>query len=136
LSGAGSTASGALTSSRGGIKSTVKSSGGRVSTSGSCAKDFNQGFVLTVDAIPAPGGVVVWTGCDHPVTDSPLSCQVTMTGNKVITGAFAPAPNNLLMTVDGGSNGNGTVRSSPPAFTCQISGGSSASSGCSASFPS
>lgn len=136
LSGAGSTASGALTSSRGGLKCTVKYSGGRVSTSGSCAKDFNQGFVLTIDATPAPGGVVVWNGCDHPVTDSPLSCQVTMTGSKTVTAAFAPAPNNFLMTVDGGSNGNGTVRSSPTGFTCQISGGISANSGCSASFPS
>src|SRR6476620_5766236 len=49
LSGAGSTAGGALTSSRGGLKCTIRYSGGRATTSGSCAKDFNQGFVLTID---------------------------------------------------------------------------------------
>src|SRR3546814_16383952 len=50
-------------------------------------------------------------GCDAPVTDSPLSCQVTMSANKVVSAAFAPPANSFALTLLGGSNGSGTVRS-------------------------
>jgi hypothetical protein len=136
LNGDGSTANGTLTSSRGGLKCSIRYLNGQVSTSGACSKTLNAGFVVAVDATPVPGGVVTWTGCDGPVTENPLSCKVTMTGNKVISATFAPPPNSFQMTVTGGSNGSGSVSSSPGGITCQVTGGTAGSTGCDATFPS
>ena len=133
VNGVGSTADGSLNSTRGGLKCTVKYSGNRVTTAGSCSKDFNPGFVVIITAVPVPGGVVAWTGCDRPVTDSPLSCEVTMTASRVVSAAFGPPANSYQMSVAGGSNGSGSVTSSPTGITCQISGGV-AGAGCSATF--
>lgn len=135
VNGAGSTANGTLTSSRGGLKCTIRYQNGQVSASGSCSKSLNSGFVVSIDAVPVPGGLVTWTGCDRPVTDSPLSCQVTMTSDKVITAAFAPAPNSFQLTVGAGANGSGAVTSSPAGISCQITNGAAGSTGCAAIFP-
>ena len=135
LTGTGSTASGSLTSDRGGLACTVTYAAGTVSTSGNCAKDYKDGWVLTITAHPPTGGTVAWTGCDGPVTDSPLSCQVTMSSNKVVAAAFSPAPNSFALTVLGGANGSGTVQSNPAGIACTITGGA-AGSNCSATFPS
>ena len=134
VNGTGSTANGSLISSRGGLKCSIKVSGNRVSASGSCSKDFNPGFVVIITAVPVPGGVVAWAGCDRPVTDSPLSCEVTMNASRVVSAAFGPPPNSYQMTVAGGSNGDGSVTSSPAGVTCQITGGAAAASGCTATF--
>jgi len=136
VNGSGSTANGTLISSRGGIKCTIKVVNGQVSSTGTCSKALNAGTVVSVDATPVPGGVVTWTGCDRPVTDSPLSCQVTMTANKTVVAAFGPPPSSFQMTVAGGSNGNGSVSSSPTGITCQITAGAAGSTGCDAIFPS
>ena len=136
LNGNGSTANGTLVSSRGGLKCTIRYQNGQVSTSGSCSKALNAGFVVAVDATPVPGGVVTWTGCDGAVTENPLSCKVTMTGNKVVSAAFAPPPNSFQMTVTGGANGDGAVSSSPAGVTCQITGGTAGTTGCDAIFAS
>lgn len=135
LNGNGSTASGTLVSSRGGLTCTVTYASGRVTTRGTCAKDFKNGFVLTITATPSPGSTVAWTGCDTPVTENPLSCLVSMTSPKTVSAAFAPPPSSFSLSVEGGSNGNGTVTSSPTGITCTIASGA-AGSGCNASFPS
>jgi hypothetical protein len=136
VNGSGSTANGTLLSSRGGIKCTIRYANGQVSSSGTCSKALNAGAVVSIDATPVPGGVVTWTGCDRPTTDSPLSCQVTMSANKLIIAAFGPPPNSFQLTVAGGSNGNGSVSSAPPGITCQITAGAAGSTGCDATFPS
>ena len=135
LNGNGSTASGTLTSSRGGMTCTVTYASGRISTKGSCAKDMKAGFVVSIVAAPEPGGLVTWEGCDAPVTENPLACQVTMTSPKTISAVFAPPPKFYSLSVEAGSNGSGTITSSPSGISCTISGGS-AGAGCSASFPS
>ena len=136
VNGSGSTANGTLVSSRGGIKCTIRVVNGQVSSAGTCSKALNAGTVVSIDATPVPGGTVTFTGCDHPDTDAPLSCHVTMTTNKYINAAFAPPANSYQMTVSGGSNGDGTVSSSPTGITCQISAGAAGSTGCDATFPS
>lgn len=133
LNGTGSTASGVLVSDRGGLSCTVTYASGKVTTSGKCSKQFNDGWVMVITATPPAGGTVAWTGCDAPVTDSPLSCQVTMNADRVVAAAFAPPANSYTLTVLGGSNGSGTVQSSPSGITCTITAGT-AGSGCSAAF--
>ena len=135
LSANGSTASGTLTSSRGGLTCTVTYASGRVSIRGTCAKDIKAGMVLSIVAAPEPGGTVTWDGCDAPVTENPLACQVTMTSPKTVTAVFAPPPKFFSLSVEGGANGSGTITSSPAGISCSISNGS-AGAGCSASFPS
>ncbi|HLS47187.1 MAG TPA: galactose oxidase-like domain-containing protein [Gemmatimonadales bacterium] len=134
LSGTGSTSDGTLVSDRNGLKCTITVAGGRVSTKGSCAKDLNSGTVILIHATPVPGGVVSWTGCDEEVTDSPLSCQITMNATRQVTAVFGPPPNSFPLAVQGGSNGSGTVTSNPAGITCTVSGGSTGTS-CSADFP-
>ncbi|HET7602354.1 MAG TPA: galactose oxidase-like domain-containing protein, partial [Gemmatimonadales bacterium] len=135
INGTGSTASGTLVSDRGGLACTVTYASGKVSTSGKCSKQFNDGWVLDITATPPAGGTVTWTGCDAPVTDSPLSCQVTMTANKVVSAALAPPANSFALTVLGGANGSGTVQSSPSGIACTITAGT-AGANCSSVFPS
>jgi hypothetical protein len=134
LSGAGSTANGSLLSDRNGLKCTVTVSKGNVSLKGTCAKDINSGAVVLITATPVPGGVVAWTGCDAEVTDSPLTCQVTMNTNRQVTAAFGPPPDSYLLTVQGGSNGSGSVASNPAGISCAVNGGTTGA-GCSTHFP-
>jgi hypothetical protein len=135
LSGAGSTASGTLVSSRGGVNCTITFAAGRVSTKGTCAKDLKGGLVLSITANPSPGSLVTWTGCDAPVTENPLACQVTMSSPRTVAAAFSPPPNSYFLSITGGANGSGTVTSAPAGISCAITAGS-AGPGCSASFPS
>lgn len=134
LSGAGSTANGTLLSDRSGLKCTVTFASGRVSIKGTCTKDLNSGTVVIIHATPVPGGVVTWTGCDAEVTDSPLSCQVTMNASRQVAAAFGPPPNTFGLAVQGGANGSGTVSSDPAGIACTVSGGSTGA-GCSTDFP-
>ena len=136
LEGIGSTASGTLTSKRGGLSCTVTYASGQVTTSGTCEKDFRTGMVLVIAATPPPGGgTVVWTGCDGPITEDPLSCRVTMSVGRTIRAAFAPPPNTYLLTVQGGAGGSGSVQSTPSGISCTITSGST-SSVCSTPFAS
>ncbi len=135
VNGNGSTASGVLTSTRGGITCTITYASGRVSTKGTCSKDLKGGIVLSIVATPSTGSLVAWEGCDTPVTENPLACQVTMTEPRTVTAIFSPPPKFYPLTIEGGANGNGTVTSSPAGITCTITNGA-ADAGCSASFPS
>jgi hypothetical protein len=134
LRGDASTASGTLTSNRGGMSCTVTYSG-QVTLSGSCSKAFKTGTVLLIRANPpANGGTVTWSNCDPPVTDDPLSCKVTLNTTKTINAKFGPAPNSYVLTVQGGAGGSGSVQSTPSGITCSIASGLPGSN-CSAAFP-
>ncbi len=135
LAGTGSTANGSLASNKGGIACTVAFSAGSATTSGTCAADLDSGQVVAITATPSPGGDVAWTGCDAPLTDSPLTCQVTMGADRSVAAAFSEPPGSFVLGLQGGSNGSGTVTSAPGGITCTISNGT-ASGGCSTSFPS
>jgi hypothetical protein len=129
-----STASGTLTSNRGGMACTVTYSGGRVTLSGTCSKSFKTGMVLLIKAAPPPnGGTVSWTGCDVAQTDDPLTCKVTLSSSKRINARFRPPPNTYMLTVQGGAGGSGTAQSTPSGISCTITAGSTGS-GCSAPF--
>ncbi len=135
ITATGSTATGSLTTNRGGVACTVAFSDGAVTTSGTCAADLDSGIVVAIAAVPSPGGAVAWNGCDPPVTDAPLTCQVTMRTNRSVSAAFSAPPSSFPLTVQAGANGNGSVASNPPGITCSISAGT-AGTGCAASFPS
>jgi hypothetical protein len=129
-----STASGTLSSTRGGLTCSVTYSGGRVSLSGTCSKSFKTGTVVVIRATPpANGGTVAWSGCDAPLTDDPLGCKVTLNANKRINARFAPPPNSYVLAVQGGAGGSGSVQSTPSGINCTISSGTTGA-GCNASF--
>src|SRR5512134_1416205 len=70
---------------------------------------YPAGSVVTLAAAPSNGWYFeAWSG-DATGTENPLN--VTMTGNKVITGSFAELPRFTLTT---STNGNGTVSLDPP----------------------
>jgi Domain of unknown function (DUF1929)/Kelch motif/Galactose oxidase, central domain len=129
-----STASGTLTSNRGGLACTVTYTGQGVTLSGTCSKTFKTGTVVLLRATPpANGGTVAWSNCDPAVTDDPLGCKVTLSANKTINAKFGPPPNSHLLTVQGGAGGSGSVQSTPSGINCTITNGSSGA-GCSAPF--
>ena len=132
----GSTSSGVVTSSRGGISCTITYSASGITLTGICGKDYKTGMILTVTAAASGGGTAVWSGCDDAVTDNPLACQVTMSTARTITVKFSPPPNSFRLDVSGGSGGSGTVQSSPVGINCTISNGSAGSSGCSTRYSS
>jgi hypothetical protein len=134
IDGSGSTASGVVTSSRGGISCTFTYSSGVLTPTGTCGKDYKAGMVLTVTAAPSSGNTAVWSGCDGAVTDDPLACQITMSAARIITITFAPPANSFALSVSGGAGGSGTVLSSPAGINCTITGGSAGSSGCSTTY--
>ena len=135
LQGTGSTASGTLVSSRAGLTCTISLSSGGLTASGTCSKDIKSDMVLTITAAPSSGGHVAWTGCDEGVTDNPLSCQVTMSANRSVTAVFSAPASSFGLTVQGGSNGTGTVTSAPAGISCPITNGTAGSS-CGATFSS
>jgi hypothetical protein len=132
--GTGSTWGGVVTSSRGGLNCTINYSANGVTLTGTCGKDYKAGMVLTVTATPAGGGTAVWSGCDGPVTENPLACQVTMSTARTITIKFSPPPSSFSLIISGGSGGSGSVLSSPAGVNCTITGGSAGSSGCSTTY--
>ena len=111
----------------------VSYNAGQVTTSGPCSVDYAEDMAVAIAATPSPGGAVVWSGCDAPVTDNPLSCNVTMNADRAVTAAFSSPPSSFPLTVQGGANGSGNVTSSPAGITCPIVAGT-AGSGCGASF--
>ncbi len=133
LAATGSTANGSLASNRGSVACTVTYSSGYVTTTGTCAADYDEGLTITITATPAPGGTVAWTGCDAPITDAPLSCLILMNADRTVTAKFTAAPSSFALSVQGGSNGSGGVTSNPAGITCTITAGTTGT-GCGASF--
>ena len=134
LTAAGSIASGTLAANRGGVDCAVSYSAGQATTSGTCAADLDSSQVVAITATPLAGGAVTWTGCDAPLTDNPLVCQVTMSSDREIAAAFTAPPSSFELTVQGAANGNGNVASSPEPVACAISAGAAGGT-CQGSFP-
>jgi hypothetical protein len=97
LNGNGSTANGTLTTNRGGIACAVSYSA-QLTTSGTCAADYDSGLVVAITGTTPPSGAVSWTGCDAPVTDNPLLCQVTMSSDRGVAAAFSAPPSSFGLT--------------------------------------
>ena len=133
LAATGSTAAGSAASNRGGVACVVAYGAGGATTSGTCTTEVDSGVVVAVTATPSPGGAAVWSGCDAPLTDSPLTCQVTMTSDRAVNVAFSAPPSTFALSVQGGANGNGNVTSVPAGIACTITAGA-AGGGCNASF--
>lgn len=136
LGGSGSTATGTLVSSRGGLSCTVRfTPPSQVTTTGTCEKDYKKDMVLVVTAAPPAGGTVSWHGCDDVVTENPLACRVTMSTDRIVNAAFAPPASAFILAVQGGSGGSGSVQSTPSGISCTITSGSTSST-CSSAFAS
>jgi galactose oxidase-like protein/List-Bact-rpt repeat protein len=134
LADGGSTASGTVTSNRGGINCVFTYSGGRVTLSGTCTQKYRPGSNVTLTAAPAGGAVLAqWAGC-NVTSDNPLACQVPVDSNIVVKPTFTPPANSFVLTVSGGAGGSGSVQSAPGGINCTITAGSAGASGCAASF--
>jgi hypothetical protein len=130
----GSTVGGTVTSNRGGISCTISgSSGGQVT--GKCSQHFNTGTVVTLKAAPsATDSRITWSGCTG-ATDDPLACEVTLDFSRTVKVTFSPPALSQTLTVTSGAEGSGRVTSNVPGIDCTITGGTAASTGCRASFP-
>ena len=138
--GAGSSsASGLVTSDRGGISCSIVGGTGGTDASGRCSRSYEAGAVVSVTATAAGGGELKleaeWgTTCTPNVEDHRV-CQVTMDSDRNVAPTFVPVSNSFTLTVSGGAGGNGTVYSTPIGITCTITNGQAASGNCSAGFP-
>jgi hypothetical protein len=65
---------------------------------GDCGQPYDQGLLVNLQATPAPGFSVSWSGCD---SDAGNQCSVTMNSNKSISATFNGAPLDDLIFVDG-----------------------------------
>ena len=133
VNGAGSqgSASGTITSNRGGMSCTVTATG----ASGKCDQQFRTGTVLSLIARPADGAVFAgFSGCTA-AADSPLQCEVEMNESRQVSGAFTPPPSSFTLSVGGGAGGSGRVTSVPAGIDCTITGGVAAATGCRAVLP-
>jgi len=129
-----STASGSVSTNRGGISCTINASSGTATTSGSCSQKFKIGTVVTATAAPASSAVLAsWQGCTA-TSDNPLACQVTMDQDRNIAPTFTPPANTFKLTISGGASASGTVKTAQLQINCTITNGT-ASGTCSAYFP-
>ena len=134
-----SSASGKVTSNRGGISCSIAGATGGADASGTCTGMYAPGTVVTVVATPASGGVLKldaeWGATCAPAVEDHRVCQVTMDSNRTVGPTFVPVSNDFTLSVSGGASGSGTVFSTPIGIKCTIVNGQSASSNCSAGFP-
>src|SRR5574338_544481 len=94
LADGGSTASGTVTSNRGGINCVFTYSGGRVTLSGTCTQKYRPGANVTLTAAPAGGAVLAqWAGC-NVTSDNPLACQGPVDSDILVKPTFAPPANS------------------------------------------
>ncbi|HUR93014.1 MAG TPA: galactose oxidase-like domain-containing protein [Gemmatimonadales bacterium] len=132
--GGSSSASGTVTSNRGGISCSIAGSTGGASTSGGCSQNYKSGSVVSITATAATGSVLrldqEWQGCT-PNPEDRRVCQITMNGNIRVAPTFVPASNNFTLSVSGG--GSGSVFSTPSGITCTITNGQSTGN-CGAGF--
>jgi Domain of unknown function (DUF1929)/Divergent InlB B-repeat domain len=132
VSGTGSTLGGVVTSERGGISCTIAPGG---ASSGKCEQGYKSTAIVTLHIAPAAGATfkVISSNCP-PSPENVLACIIHMTSNAVVTINFNPQTNVASLTITGGAAGDGTVSSSPSGIACNISGGTAAGTGCSASY--
>jgi hypothetical protein len=134
-----SSASGAVTSNKGGIDCSITGATGGAVAGGTCSGTFRAGTVVSVTATPVGGAVLrldaEWGATCTPLVEDPRVCQITMDRDQTVAPTFVPAPTSFTLTVTGGAGGNGTVYSTPVGINCTIAGGEAVSGNCSAGFP-
>jgi hypothetical protein len=128
--GAGSTASGTVTSVPGGLTCSINAA----TTSGACSAPFAVGGSVTLSATAGTGAVFGGWGGACAASGSTPTCTIAMTAAASVSARFDST--QLALTVTAASSGGGSVTSAPPAIACTIaSGAPQAGSTCSASFP-
>jgi hypothetical protein len=134
-----SSASGEVTSKRGGIDCSITGGTGGAAATGACTGSFAAGTVVSVTATAVGGAVLKldaeWGATCVPLVEAPQICQITMDRDRVIAATFVPAPTTFTLTVAGGASGSGTVYSTPTGISCTIADGEAVSGNCSAGFP-
>jgi hypothetical protein len=134
-----SSASGVVTSNRGGIDCSITGRTGFAAASGVCSGAFPAGTVVSVTATPVGTAVLKldaeWDATCTPLVEDPRVCQITMDRDRTVAPTFVPAPSSFTLTVAGGAGGSGTVYSVPAGITCTIVDGEAVSGNCSAGFP-
>jgi hypothetical protein len=134
-----SSASGVVTSNRGGIECSVTGGTAGAAASGICSGTFAAGTVVSVTATAVGGAVLKldaeWGDTCIPLVEAPQVCQITMDRDRSVAATFVPAPTTFTLTVAGGASGSGTVYSTPSGITCTIADGQAVSGNCSAGFP-
>ncbi len=122
-----SSASGSVTSNRGGISCSIVGATGGADASGACSRDFAAGAIVTVTANAASGAVLKldaeWGATCTPNVEDPRYCKVTMDRDRTVAPTFVPAPTSFTLTVAGGAAGNGSVYSMPAGISCTIANG-------------
>ena len=66
----------------------MTSSPAGIECGGTCATSFDHGTEVTLSALPAGPGTIVWTGCDEIVGDN--QCRVAMDGDKQVSARLEP----------------------------------------------
>jgi hypothetical protein len=134
-----SSASGVVTSNRGGIECSIIGGTAGAAASGICTGTFAAGTVVSVTATAVGGAVLKldaeWGDTCIPLVEAPQVCQITMDRDHAVAATFVPAPTTFTLTVAGGASGSGTVYSTPGGISCRIVDGEAVSGNCSAGFP-
>ena len=133
-----SSASGVVTSNRGGIECSITGGTAGAAASGLCAGTFAAGTVVSVTATAVGGAVLKldaeWGATCTPLVEAPQVCQITMDRDRSVAATFVPAPTTFTLTVAGGASGSGTVYSTPSGISCTIADGEAVSGNCTAGF--
>jgi hypothetical protein len=134
-----SSASGVVTSNRGGIECSITGGTAGAAASGICTGTFAAGTVVSVTATAVGGAVLKldaeWGATCTPLVEAPQVCQITMDRDRSVAATFVPAPTTFTLTVAGGASGSGTMYSTPAGINCTITDGEAVSGNCSAGFP-
>jgi hypothetical protein len=127
----GGTGSGTVRSNPGGIDCTVTNG---VAAATGCSAQFGSGAVALTATAKAGSSFVGWLGdCTGLV-----ACSPNMSQKRAVAARFLKGPFTVRIAGGGSGTGNGRVRSQTglsPAIDCTITGGTAASTGCSASYP-
>jgi len=133
-----SSASGVVTSNRGGIECSITGGTAGAAASGICGGTFAAGTVVSVTATAVGGAVLKldaeWGATCTPLVEAPQVCQITMDRDRSVAATFVPAPTTFTLSVAGGASGSGTVYSTPSGISCTIADGEAVSGNCSAGF--
>lgn len=134
VTGVGSTAGGVVVAKTGRTECTIQVTARGAERAGRCRQDYATGQLVTLIARPAPGAVLDhWQGCTG-ASESPNACQVSMDYAANVVAVFSTEPTTYTLTVVGGADGAGRVRSSVTGVNCAVTAGLAATTGCRASF--
>ena len=122
----GSNGTGFVSSNPSGISCSINGT----TESGDCSQAYSSNTQVTLT--PDPNGVSTFTGWSGGGCSGTSPCKVTMNQARTVTANFT-AP--FTLTVQGGSDGTGTVSSSPGNIQCSVNG-TSESGTCSETFAS